>query len=268
MAPLGWRRRYIRKQDNTTQPKVWPDAPIADIAFACKRDGMSDDRTVVEAAKDGNGFKRWRLLLRPHGFFLFEEMTLQDEICYVDNDGNEGAIVAEAYWMPTHVSGLFESEEAAREDALATLPWLREALTNVRFPPTSGCRPVMDLTWAVPTTKQKMQHESGDMGRDKRLLGAMSLMVVSAVAWLIQAGIVRAYIYSAVMGNWSDFTKFFRVQPPSKYCLDYCVADLPFVAGWTGIVCFCLGFALMFAAWLRPDRKPPGRAKYDKRTAC
>ena len=91
---------------------------------------MSDDPTVLETAEDGNGLKRWRLLLRPHGFFLFEEETLQDEIYHVDVDGKEGAIVADAYWMPTHVSGLFDSKAAAREDALATLPWLREALRN------------------------------------------------------------------------------------------------------------------------------------------
>lgn len=51
---------------------------------------MSDDPLVMEAAEGGNGLKRWQLLLRPHGFFLFEEMTLQDEIYHVDEDGNGG----------------------------------------------------------------------------------------------------------------------------------------------------------------------------------
>ncbi len=92
------------------------------------------------------------------------------------------------------------------------------------------------------------------MGRDNRLLGAIYLFVVSAVAWLIQAGIVRAYIDAVVMGNWSDFSSFFGVRPPPKYCFDYCVANLPFIAGWVGIGCFLLGFALLFAAWRRPDR--------------
>lgn len=92
------------------------------------------------------------------------------------------------------------------------------------------------------------------MRRDKRLLGAISLFVLSAVAWLIQAGIVRAYVYAAVMGNWSDFSNFFGVKPPPKYCFDYCVANLPFIAGWIGIGCFFVGFALLFAAWLRPIR--------------
>lgn len=91
---------------------------------------MSGDPIVVETAEGGSGLKRWRLLLRPQGFFRFEESTLQDKIYHVDDDGNEGAVVAEAYWMPTHVSGLFETREAACENALATLAWLREALEN------------------------------------------------------------------------------------------------------------------------------------------
>jgi hypothetical protein len=92
------------------------------------------------------------------------------------------------------------------------------------------------------------------MRRDKRLLGAISLFVVSAVAWLIQAGIVRAYIDAAVMGSWSSFSSVYGVRPPPENCLDYCVADLPFIAGWGGIGCFLLGFAFLLAAWLRPDR--------------
>lgn len=104
------------------------------------------------------------------------------------------------------------------------------------------------------------------MRRDKRLLGAMSLFVASAIAWLIQAGIVRAYVYAAVMGNWSEFSSFFGVCPPSKNCLDYCVANLPFIAGWLGIGCFLLGFALLFAAWLQPGRQAPAGATRSNRT--
>jgi len=91
---------------------------------------MGDDQTVIEAAEGGDGLKRWRLLCRPHGLYFYEEMTLENEVYRVDEDGNEGAVVAGAYWAPTHVSGLFDSSGAAREDAVATLPWLRGALTN------------------------------------------------------------------------------------------------------------------------------------------
>ena len=95
---------------------------------------------------------------------------------------------------------------------------------------------------------------SGHLHRDKRSLGAMSLFLVSAFAWLIQAGIVRSYVYAAVMGHWSSFSSFFGVEPPPEGCFDYCVAELPFMAGWIGIGCFFVGLALLFAAWLRPDR--------------
>ncbi|RVT91313.1 hypothetical protein [Sphingomonas crocodyli] len=90
------------------------------------------------------------------------------------------------------------------------------------------------------------------MARDKRLLGAILLFVASAVAWVIQAAIVRAYIYAAVMGNWSEFSRFFGVRPPAEFCFDHCVAELPFFAGWIGVGCFALGFALLFRVWRRP----------------
>jgi len=89
---------------------------------------MGENDTVVRAAEGGDGLKRWRLLRRPHGLYLYEEMTLQDEVYLVDEAGNSGALVAEAYWMATHVSGLFSSDSAAQEDAVATLPWLTSAL--------------------------------------------------------------------------------------------------------------------------------------------
>lgn len=91
---------------------------------------MNDDPQVLEIKQGGNGFKQWRLLQRRHSFYSYEEMTLQDEIYHVDEDGNDGVVVAEAYWQPTHASGLFDTREGAREDALATLPWLHEALAN------------------------------------------------------------------------------------------------------------------------------------------
>jgi hypothetical protein len=93
---------------------------------------MCADQITVQTAEGGGGLKRFRLLRRSHGLFLYEEVTLQDEIYHVEADGTEGPVVAEAYWMPTHVSGLFDSEMSARDDALATLPWLRAAIPNVR----------------------------------------------------------------------------------------------------------------------------------------
>jgi hypothetical protein len=83
----------------------------------------------------------------------------------------------------------------------------------------------------------------------------MLCFAASAVAWLIQAGIVRSYVHAAVMGNWTDFSNFFGVEPPAKpgtYCFDYCVAELPFMAGWLAIFHFLLGFTRLFRSWLKP----------------
>ena len=91
---------------------------------------MSDDLQAVEATDSDGGLKQWRLLRRPHGLYFYEEKTLEEEVYLIEEDGSEGAVVAEAYWSPTHVSGLFDTRDAARIDALATLPWLREALES------------------------------------------------------------------------------------------------------------------------------------------
>jgi hypothetical protein len=104
-------------------------APLADVALACDQRGMGDYSTVIEASEGGEGLKRWRLLRRPHGLYLYEEWTWQTEICLMDEDGNEGTVVAEGYWEPTHVSGLFDTSMAARENAISALPWLRSALS-------------------------------------------------------------------------------------------------------------------------------------------
>jgi hypothetical protein len=90
------------------------------------------------------------------------------------------------------------------------------------------------------------------VARDKRLLGAILAYAASAIAALIQAGIIRSYLYAAVMGNWSEFSAFFGVKPPHEYCLDYCVAELPFIAGWIGIGLFLFGFAMLFWSWFKP----------------
>ncbi|MET3710076.1 hypothetical protein ABIC65_000756 [Sphingomonas trueperi] len=89
---------------------------------------MSDDQQAVEATDSYDGLKQWRLLRRPHGLYFYEEKTLEKEVYLIEEDGSAGAVVVEAYWSPTHVSGLFDTRDAARTDALATLPWLRKAL--------------------------------------------------------------------------------------------------------------------------------------------
>jgi len=127
-------------------------------------------------------------------------------------------------------------------------------LIEFRFAPMADLRRAVYTIRTARRCTQVRRLGSGDLGRDKRLLGAISLFAASAIAWFIQAWIVQAYLYAAVMGNWSDFSRIFGVRAPPKFCLDYCVADLPFMAGWVGIGCFLLGLALLFRAWLRPGR--------------
>jgi hypothetical protein len=82
------------------------------------------------------------------------------------------------------------------------------------------------------------------------------LFVAAAVAGFIQAWIVSAYVFAAVMGQWEQFSDFFGVEPPAsgpdQFCFDYCVADLPFFAGWVGIGSFLIGLALVVVAWWKP----------------
>jgi hypothetical protein len=96
------------------------------------------------------------------------------------------------------------------------------------------------------------------MVRDQRLLGAVALFTASAVSGVAQAAIVRLYIEAAVLGKWESFSNTFGVKAPPNgpdvYCLDYCVADLPFIAGWIGIVCFAIGLALTIRSWWKPLR--------------
>jgi hypothetical protein len=92
--------------------------------------------------------------------------------------------------------------------------------------------------------------------RDGRLLVALLLFVVSMVCGLIQAWILRLYIDAAVYGNWTHFSEIFSVRPPAsgpnEYCFDYCAADLPFLAGWIGLVSFLSGVVTVVHSWWKP----------------
>lgn len=94
------------------------------------------------------------------------------------------------------------------------------------------------------------------MAKDRRLLGAIALFTCAAIAAVVQAAIVRLYIDAAVMGSWAHFAETFEVKAPPNgpdvYCLDYCAADLPFIAGWIGIASFSSGLALIVRAWWKP----------------
>ena len=95
------------------------------------------------------------------------------------------------------------------------------------------------------------------MRRDRRLLSAMLLFLISLIAWAVQAWIVQAYIFSAVMGGWDQFADFFGVEAPASgpvvFCLDYCAPELPFMAGWIAIAAFVSGWITMAYAWWKPN---------------
>lgn len=75
---------------------------------------------VIEASVSGDGTKRWELMCRGDGFFVYSEDSFFSE------DLREFGADIEEYWSPTHFSGLFETAEEAKADALGQLPWLKQ----------------------------------------------------------------------------------------------------------------------------------------------
>jgi len=90
------------------------------------------------------------------------------------------------------------------------------------------------------------------MKRDNRLLIVMLLFAVSLISLAIQAVIVNIYVSAAVLGNWTYFAETFSVNPPGKFCLDYCAPHLPFVMGWIGIAAFVIGWIILARVWWKP----------------
>jgi hypothetical protein len=75
---------------------------------------------VDEAGVSVDGTKRWELIRRGDGFFIYSEDQFFSE------DLREFGAGIEEYRSPTHFSGLFETAEEARTDALGQLPWLKQ----------------------------------------------------------------------------------------------------------------------------------------------
>ena len=73
---------------------------------------------ILEAAARSDGTKRWEFIKRPDGFFAYTEDT------WVDLREDGGGI--DGYWQRTYSSGLFDTADVAKQDALETLPWLAE----------------------------------------------------------------------------------------------------------------------------------------------
>jgi hypothetical protein len=101
-----------------------------------------------------------------------------------------------------------------------------------------------------------MINKRAEARRDIRLVIAMLLFIASVIAGLVQAWILQLYLDAAISGHWAYFSKIFSVQQPASgpngFCLDHCVADLPFLPGWIGIVSFLLGLTVLIYSWWKP----------------
>ena len=81
---------------------------------------MSAKARSIEAAASADGKRRWRLIHREDGFFVYSE----DSFIFEDLTAFGAGI--QEYWTPTHFSGLFDTAEEAKADALGQLPWLKQ----------------------------------------------------------------------------------------------------------------------------------------------
>jgi hypothetical protein len=93
--------------------------------------------------------------------------------------------------------------------------------------------------------------------RDQRLLFTFLLFVASAASFLVQGWILLLFVSSALAQNWTHFVEVFpstALPPlePDQYCFGDCTPDLPFVAGWIGIVSFMLGLSTLAYCWWMP----------------
>jgi hypothetical protein len=77
------------------------------------------ERKEIKLVLSADSTKRVRIMATPRNLFCFEEETYVVEV--ENND---------AFWSPTHVSGFYDSAEAAERAAFLELPWLRDQISN------------------------------------------------------------------------------------------------------------------------------------------
>jgi hypothetical protein len=82
---------------------------------------MGERRETIEALTSADGKKRCDIVQRPDGFFVYIEETF-----FTEDEREFGGGIYD-YWSPTYFSGLFDSAESAKADAVGQFPWLREA---------------------------------------------------------------------------------------------------------------------------------------------
>jgi hypothetical protein len=73
---------------------------------------------VLKTFTSQDGKRRLEIYSDGRGFFSYEES------CEAVEDIPD--LGPELYWMTSYVSGLYDSEDAAVQDAIMTTPWLRE----------------------------------------------------------------------------------------------------------------------------------------------
>jgi hypothetical protein len=95
-------------------------SPVADTTRWGNHRVVPPEHVILESGASADGLKRWELVRRDDGFFLYSEDR------FVSEDLREFGGRIERYWTPTHCSGLFDTAEATRADAVGQLPWLRD----------------------------------------------------------------------------------------------------------------------------------------------
>ena len=76
---------------------------------------MTSAETILETAASIDAGSRWVLRQRPDGRFDYAEYSYEE----LRPDAH-----VEGFWKRSYTSGLFETAEAARDDALEVISWL------------------------------------------------------------------------------------------------------------------------------------------------
>jgi hypothetical protein len=92
--------------------------------------------------------------------------------------------------------------------------------------------------------------------RDMRLIFCVLSNILFILFFVFEAWIIYLYINSAVLNDWSYFSKTFSVEAPlsgpDKFCLDYCAPNLPLLPGLISLIFFCIGEFLLVWSLVAP----------------
>jgi hypothetical protein len=87
--------------------------PLKEVSWAC---AMSKERRL-KTIERSDGKARLFILERDDGLFRFEGEAEQEEDGYV-------------FWAPCDISGLYQTADAAEQDARRMIPWLRNQTSS------------------------------------------------------------------------------------------------------------------------------------------